>query len=549
MKYYIPILLACLLFISCQKKTSVRLHILGDSTTEQQNQNVKNMRGWPQLLHHFFTEEVTVLNHGKSGASSRTFYEEKYWENARKTIHPGDYVVIQFGHNDEKHQGIDGMIGTVANVSYREYLQKFVDEIRTLGAYPIFATPIVRKIGKNDKCVSRRSSHDLAEYVASHVNTDVNPDDTVSFNYPHNMREVAKANGCPLVDMTISTAALNERLGYEVATQRIYDDGTHLRAGGALLFSKLFVDELKAKGILADYIIDDPGMIIEPNAIDFGKIVQKATYTQEIDLLKLVEDSDFCGFQIKAGEGVLISDRQDGAYKSELYLPAAFDAAYYQQLYVRVNLAKEGVIQTEITVDDGKENYIIPVKAEARPYDQGEPVLVEYPLRGNKRAETVEGQIVAIEHTINGLEIDNFDILGLDGIGAHLDPPITFRAEWLTIPGGKWPKDEIDVIFNRYAQFGVQAAPNTVLQLEQIILFVGGGVNYRIQISKDPSFANYEVVGEGSERLLTKYIIPIRQEIKKDETLFLRVYPWSSSERDALLCLSHVSFKGIAKAQ
>lgn len=45
------------------------------------------------------------------------------------------------------------------------------------------------------------------------------------------------------------------------------------------------------------------------------------------------------------------------------------------------------------------------------------------------------------------------------------------------------------------------------------------------------------------------YIIPVRQEIKKGETLYLRVYPWSSSERDALLCLSHVSFKGIAKAQ
>lgn len=550
MKYFISILLTCFLIASCQEDPPVRIHILGDSTTEQQNQNLKDQRGWPQMLPHFFKKEVTVLNHGKSGTSSRTFYEGKWWKNARETIFPGDYVVIQFGHNDEKHQGFDGPIGTMADGSYREYLQKFADEIRELGGIPIFATPIVRKMGANEKKVNRRSRHDLAEYVGQNIDTSVNPNDTVRFNYSHNMHEIAAINGCPLIDMTTSTANLINRLGFETATRRIYNfgDGTHICAEGALLFSQLFVDELKAKGILTNYIIDKPKMIMQPGSVDFGEVIQGGEYRQEIDLMKLVEEPDFSRFHIEAGKGVMVSDTEFGEYVTSIDLSADFDLVYFRRLYIKINPIDEGSFSSAIQINDGKKNYKIPVKAVSIPYPEGEKVSVNYSLNGNPKPET-KGPILAIEHTFSGLERISFDQLGTDGIGSHLDPPVTSRAEWLNVPSGKWPKDEIDVVFNRYAQFGIQAAPNTVLHLEQIILFVGGGVNYRLQISKDASFTDYDVVGEGNDRLLTKFIIPVNQEIKRGETFYLRIYPWGSSEKNALLCLSHISFEGTVKVQ
>ncbi len=126
------------------KADTVRIHTLGDSTMEQQDPNVKDQRGWPQLLSPFFTSEVTILNHAKSGTSSKSFYKEGYWERAKKTILAGDYVFIQFGHNDEKHNGEDGKIGTAPTDSFRIYLRKYVEEVRQLRAIPVLFTPVVR---------------------------------------------------------------------------------------------------------------------------------------------------------------------------------------------------------------------------------------------------------------------------------------------------------------------------------------------------------------------------------------------------------------------
>ena len=546
MKYYLSFLLVSLLLFSCSEKPNVRIHILGDSTTEQQNQNLKDQRGWPQMLPHFFTDNVTVLNHGKSGTSSRTFYEGVWWKNARLTIQPGDYVVIQFAHNDEKHQGYDGATGTVANGSYREYLQKFVDEIKELDAVPVFATPIVRKMGRTGETVSRRSSHDLAEYVAASIDQSVDPADTISFNYPYNMKLVAAENGCPVIDMTASTAALVNELGFEIATRRIYNfgDGTHICAEGALLFSKLFADEMKAKGILADYIIENPEIVIQPNGVDFGEVTKGAECRQEIDLMKLKELQQPVSFHVAAGNGVMVSDKEYGEYTTSIDLPAEFDVVYYRRLYVRIVPDAEGNFDSSITIHDGNKSHLLAIGATVNPYLEGQRASVKYQLNGNSKPAT-SGPVQAIEHTLSGLEIANFDQLGSDGLGAHLTPPVTTRAEWLRIIGGEWPKGEIDVVADRYAQFGVRAAEHTSFHLQKISLLVGGGVSYRIQIATDPDFGDYTVIGEGSKRELTRLEIPMNQLLKEGETLYLRVYPWQTDAEYQQLCLSQVVMEGV----
>ena len=143
----------------------VTVHTIGDSTMADQSET-GDIRGRGQMIQQFFdADQVIINNRGKSGDSSKSFYlESPYWATVRNQIKPGDYVIIQFAHNDEKNNGMDGdelknlyinsgkpseaaavdYRGTTAYGTYKEYLRKYVNEARELGATPILATSICR---------------------------------------------------------------------------------------------------------------------------------------------------------------------------------------------------------------------------------------------------------------------------------------------------------------------------------------------------------------------------------------------------------------------
>lgn len=86
-----------------------KVHTIGDSTMATYDPNTTVTRGWGQMFQQFFKGDVTVNNRAKNGASSKSFYKESaYWQSVKKQIEPGDYVLIQFAHNDEKSNGCDG---------------------------------------------------------------------------------------------------------------------------------------------------------------------------------------------------------------------------------------------------------------------------------------------------------------------------------------------------------------------------------------------------------------------------------------------------------
>lgn len=89
---------------------AVKVHTIGDSTMANYDENSTDKRGWCQMLQQFFNaDEVVINNRGKSGASSKSFYlEAAYWKTVIANVNEGDYVVIQFAHNDEKNGGLDG---------------------------------------------------------------------------------------------------------------------------------------------------------------------------------------------------------------------------------------------------------------------------------------------------------------------------------------------------------------------------------------------------------------------------------------------------------
>lgn len=252
---YILIFLAFFLWLPLFSQ--IRILSIGDSTMAEYDVEKRSgeneMRGWAQMLPAFLTENVTLTNAAKNGRSSKSFYNEFWTTGLRETLKPGDYVFIQFGHNDEKAEGKDTegngleQRGTAAWGQYQEYLKRYINESRERGAKPILFTPIVRcLIDSVTNTISDIGMHNLI-HLASNATV---------MNYPEAMRSLAMEMNVPLIDMTLLTKKLVESYGADTARKIIFarNDNTHLRALGGLLISELAVKEMLRQNILSEYL-------------------------------------------------------------------------------------------------------------------------------------------------------------------------------------------------------------------------------------------------------------------------------------------------------
>ena len=200
-------------------------------------------RGWGMYLQAFFnTDSVEVNNRGKSGASTRTFYEtENLWPSVKTQMRAGDYLIIQFAHNDEKCKGEDvyvenaklraegkdtltDMRGTEPNTSYKEFLRTYIREARKMGVTPILMSPICRAYFKDGK-INDEGRHVLAE----------------NKNYVRSMREVAEETGVPFLDMTARSQELYEQQGKDFCMAHYFNcgDKTHTSTEGGMAIASL----------------------------------------------------------------------------------------------------------------------------------------------------------------------------------------------------------------------------------------------------------------------------------------------------------------------
>ncbi|MDH6534156.1 pectin esterase [Parabacteroides sp. 52] len=220
-KIGIYILLLLPLLAWGQKKT-LTIHTIGDSTMADKKWEGQNPeRGWGQMLPAFFTEEVRVENHAVNGRSTKSFIDEGRWETVVTNIKPGDYVFIQFGHNDQK---TDAARHTDPETTFKANLKRFVQETRDKGGYPVLFTSIVRRhFDEKGKLID---SHGL---------------------YPEATRKVADSLHVPLIDLNRLTHTWIEACGdipsrdyfMWVAANTIpalpegKEDNTHLNINGA----------------------------------------------------------------------------------------------------------------------------------------------------------------------------------------------------------------------------------------------------------------------------------------------------------------------------
>lgn len=211
---------------------SLRVFLVGDSTCATKDLGKQNPeRGWGHMFAPLFDASVTVENHAVNGRSTKSFRDEGRWDAVLSALRPGDYVFIQFGHNDQK---IADSTRYASPADYAENLRRYVREARERGAEPVLLTPVVRR-----------------HFVDGEL-TDTHGE------YPAAVRRVAAEERVPLLDMEPLTREWVSSLGDEASKGYFmwvepgvcprYPDGrqddTHLNVRGARTVARMVADEV-----------------------------------------------------------------------------------------------------------------------------------------------------------------------------------------------------------------------------------------------------------------------------------------------------------------
>lgn len=206
---YIFLAVAGILVLSAFKsEQKVRMFMIGDSTMANKDvSGGKLERGWGMMLKNFFTDNVIVNNHALNGRSSKSFIAEGHWQKVVEQIRPGDYVFIQFGHNDEK---ADTLRHTDPGTSFDDNLRRFVNETRLKGGIPVLFNSVVRRTFADSKtAVEDDDKRDNSSNYLAEGDTLVDTHGA----YLLSPRNVAVELDVPFVDANKITHDLEEGLG------------------------------------------------------------------------------------------------------------------------------------------------------------------------------------------------------------------------------------------------------------------------------------------------------------------------------------------------
>src|SRR2546426_6975957 len=206
------------------------IYLLGDSTVCDQPSEPYN--SWGQMLTRFFKSGIAIANHAESGESLRSSLGAHRLDKVLSTMKPGDYLIIQYGHNDEKEKGE----GVGAFTTYKADLKRFVAEARKRGGIPVLVTP-----------VQRRTFDQNGKITDSHG------------DYPEAVRQIAREENVPLIDLNAMSKTLYEAWGPE-ASKRAFapNDNTHHDNYGSYELAKCVVEGIKAGKVgLVKFLAND----------------------------------------------------------------------------------------------------------------------------------------------------------------------------------------------------------------------------------------------------------------------------------------------------
>lgn len=272
----------------------VRVYLIGDSTCatkDLKNQNPE--RGWGHMFQPLFDEGVLVENHATNGRSTKSFRTEGRWERVHEKLRPGDYVFIQFGHNDQK---IKDTTRYSAPAEYAENLRRYVRETREKGAVPVLLTPVVRR-----------------SFVEG-VLTDTHGD------YPDAVRRVAREQGVVLLDLEPLTREWVASLGDEPSRGYFMwvepgtsplcpkgrQDDTHFNVRGAHVVARMVAEQLPGRiDELAEHLAVPDWVVAQDGSGDFFTLAEAVAAVP-----------DFC----RRTTRIVV---MEGTYREKISIPAS----------------------------------------------------------------------------------------------------------------------------------------------------------------------------------------------------------------------------------
>jgi len=208
--------------IAVKPVTARRILIAGDSTVTDQAGG--DYASWGQMLPRFVDPSLSVANHARSGETIKSFLTSRRWDKLMSETRPGDIVIIQFGHNDEKKQW--PRTYAAPDGAYPAYLSALVADVRQHGASPVLVTP-----------VARRTFNTGGRIENSHA------------GYDAAVRDVGAKLNVPVIDLTMKAATFYEALGPETSALAFGNDGkdkTHHNAYGAYTIACFVAHDLSA---------------------------------------------------------------------------------------------------------------------------------------------------------------------------------------------------------------------------------------------------------------------------------------------------------------
>jgi lysophospholipase L1-like esterase len=280
------------------------LFMIGDSTVKNGKGNgAGGLWGWGDFIGQFLdTTKINVENHALGGTSSRTFQDKGLWNAVLNKLKKGDYVLIQFGHNDDgpindslrargtikgignETQEIDNILTKKHEIvhSYGWYIQKVIREAKSKGAIPIVCSPIPRNDWKDGKVPRNDASYGLWA------------------------KQIAEKEKVTFINLNEKMALEMEKSGEEKITGTYFykKDHTHTSAKGAVLSASIIIEELKnSKNSLKNYIFKNPKIVLpvknkvfligdstmadngNPDAVGWGVVFPKYCDTTRIEVI------------------------------------------------------------------------------------------------------------------------------------------------------------------------------------------------------------------------------------------------------------------------
>ena len=243
-KLILPLCLLIFSFSAIPEKKKIRVFMAGDSTMSIKDPKAFPETGWGMPFVQFWDSTVTIVNRAKNGRSTKTFITEGLWKSITDEATEGDYVFIQFGHNDEAKEKVERY---TTPDEYKSNLIKFISETRSKKANPILLTPVTRR--RFDSTGKIMETHEI---------------------YSGLVREVAIAQKVPLIDLDKKSQELLQQFGRENSKWLFLqlnagehpnypegrNDNTHFNELGARLVAQLVLKEIREMKLeLAEHVI------------------------------------------------------------------------------------------------------------------------------------------------------------------------------------------------------------------------------------------------------------------------------------------------------